>query len=172
MTKVASKLKQSMYVQDVAYLRALLTQMIKVSQRCVDFAWQAERSSQSNVPPANVSDEKPVDDNHPIVKTERSIWELKTATRIILDNIADLQAHKSVLKRAQVLVSYLNDLVQFLARDENSAQGNASQANSQPVRVLTSVSRITIGKNHFSFTANVKWIEKSFSNDYMVGLNW
>ena len=32
-----------------------------------------------------------VEDNHPIVKTERSIWELRTATRLILNNIDDLQ---------------------------------------------------------------------------------
>ena len=139
MVRIASKLKQSMYVQDVAYLRSLLTQLVKVSQRCVDFAWQAERSSRTK----EDEDSSPVDDSHPIVKMERSIWELKTATRIILANIADLQAHKSVLRRAQVLVSYLNDLVQYLVREENEA-GEEDQPE-PPVRVLTSVSRITIG---------------------------
>ena len=139
--RIASKLKQSMYVQDVAYLRSLLTQLVKVSQRCVDFAWQAERSSRTK---EDEDSSHPVDDSHPIVKMERSIWELKTATRLILANIADLQAHKSVLRRAQVLVSYLNELVQYLVRDEDEAAGEEDQPE-PPVRVLTSVSRITIG---------------------------
>merc|ERR1719259_1157174 len=65
--RAALKLKQCMYSQDHDLLKGLLAKLVKISQSCVDFAWQVERGADAS-PLAN-----DVTDNHPIVKTERSI---------------------------------------------------------------------------------------------------
>ena len=128
--KVAARLKQSMYSQDIEYLKNLLMKVIKVSQSCVDFAWQVERHEGG----------QEVTDDHPVVKTERSIWEVKCGAKIILSNIEDLNAHKAMLKRVQVLITYLDHLVKYLL-------GKREDTAASAVKVLTSVSRVTIGRD-------------------------
>ena len=82
---------------------------------------------------------------------------------MILDNIEDLNCHKNLLKRVQVLLSYINDLTKYLLKDSKSKRSGflgSFGAKSSAVKVLTSVSRITIAKE----TPKANRTGKSFRN--------
>ena len=56
-SSLCSKLKASMYSQNVDFLKVSLLKLVKLSQSCVDFAWQTEdRTSDA------------IQDDHPIIK--------------------------------------------------------------------------------------------------------
>ncbi len=135
----AAELRRRQYAQDRAWLRDRGAVLVRMCQRAVDFAWKELKnnsgpSSSGSAPPA-------LPDDHPVVKVERSTWELQGALRLVLNNVEDLDLHRTMIRRVQVLVTCLGSMAHFLAGQ--NATNYATSAGG--VRVLTSISRITIG---------------------------
>jgi hypothetical protein len=41
-------------------------------------------------------------DDHPVIKMERSTWEVRSALSLVLGSLENLTAHKSLVRRVQV----------------------------------------------------------------------
>ena len=95
-----------------------------MSETGVDLAWKeiGDRSLQLNA--SNTM--KPLADNHPLVMAERSIWEVRAAAKILLENIEDLSLHQSLLKRVQILASSIAELVTVMTEHNQTKPGNTS----------------------------------------------
>jgi len=89
-----------------------------MSETGVDLAWKeiGERSLQDNP----ICTMKPLADNHPLVMAERSIWEVRAAAKLVVETIEDLSLHQSLLKRVQVLVSSLGDVVTLMTENDGT----------------------------------------------------
>lgn len=127
---VSGIIKKEQYRQDRKWIHLAGTKLIRMCQRAVDFAWKD----------CSQSTEDPLPDDHPIVKVERSTWELQAALRLVLESIEDLNLHKTMIRRVQVLATCLGIMSHYLVNK------NESVLSASKVRVLTSVSRITISK--------------------------
>ena len=80
-------------------------------------------------------------------QVERSTWEVQGALRLVLNSIEDLNLHKTLIRRVQVLVTCLGIMAQFLVnRSEERAEASGAGGASR-VRVLQSISRVTIGQD-------------------------
>ena len=73
----------------------------------VDLAWREITSQTSQALP----------DSHPLVQLERSIWEVKAAGKLVLDNLEDLNMHKSLQKRVQVLTTAVSALLREMTEE-------------------------------------------------------
>lgn len=132
--KVAAIIKKEQYTQDKLWMHLNGYRLIRMCQKAVDFAWK-EIQSNSN----SRGGDEVLPDDHPIVKVERSTGEVREALRLVMNNIEDLNLHKTMIRRVQVLVTCLGIMSHFLiARSE-------SVISISKVKVLTSVSRISIG---------------------------
>ena len=133
--KIASSVKTDLYSQDRDWLRLSVSRIVKLCQTSVDFAWKeviTASTSQSN---------QQLPEDHPIIRVERSSWEATAALKMVMLNIEDLGAHKVMIRRVQLMVTCMSAMVECLV-DANKTEN--LQTKSQ-VRVLTSVSRTTIG---------------------------
>ncbi len=113
----------------------------RMCQRAVDFAWKDVVSDGGG----GRGGEAMLPDDHPIVKVERSTWEVQGALRLVLANIEDLNLHKTMIRRVQVLVTCLGIMARFLVGRGDISTAAGGTASASKVRVLTSVTRITIG---------------------------
>jgi hypothetical protein len=46
---------------------------------------------------------KQLPDDHPVIKMERSTWEVRSALSIVLNSVENLNAHKALVRRVQVI---------------------------------------------------------------------
>jgi len=117
-TKIAKQLRSELYNQNKNELQSILGILIGMSETGVDLAWKeiGERSLQDN-PSCTM---KPLADNHPLVMAERSIWEVRAAAKLVVETIEDLSLHQSLLKRVQVLVSSLGDVVYLMTENDGT----------------------------------------------------
>ena len=129
---VAAQIKKEQYSQDRSWITHHGLRLIRMCQRVVDFAWKDTSRPEEALP-----------DDHPIVKVERSTWEVQGALRLVLNNIEDLNLHKTMIRRIQVLVTCLGTVANFLLSKNETTSLSVSK-----VRVLTSVSRISIGHDN------------------------
>ena len=70
----------------------------------VDLSWQELGGAQTN----------PLPETHPLVRTERAVWEVRAAAKILVSNMEDLELHKSLVKRSKILINYFSELSCFL----------------------------------------------------------
>jgi hypothetical protein len=145
---VARAIKRELYTQNKMWLRAQGQRIVKMCQRAVDFAWKDSQQQQQQLSAEctgsleqQQQQQQGLPDDHPVVKVERSAWEVQAAIRMVLSKIEDLNLHKTMIRRVQVLTTCLNVMAHFLLSKNESAM------SASKVRVLTSVSRITIGGN-------------------------
>ena len=76
--RIASALKKDQYSQDKDFLRRSVSQVVRLCQMAVDFAWK-EMSASNN----DEEDEVPkIPDDHPIIRVERSSWEVQAALKL------------------------------------------------------------------------------------------
>ena len=73
-----------------------------------------------------------------MVKVERGTWEVQAALRMVLGNIEDLNLHKTLIRRVQVLTSCIGVMAHFLLSKNETAMSPSK------VKVLTSISRIMV----------------------------
>jgi hypothetical protein len=72
------QLKSRLYDQDPALLRVSTHQLVGMCEAGVDLAWEeAGRAG-----PAH-----PLPESHPLVRTERAVWEVRAAGRLLLTSI-------------------------------------------------------------------------------------
>lgn len=121
-------------MKDKLWLRSHGTKLVKICQRAVDFAWK-----DSQPPEENAEEEvHALPDDHPVVKVERGTWEVQAALRMVLGNIEDLNLHKTLLRRVQVLTTCIGVMAHFLLSKNETAMSPSK------VKVLTSISRIMV----------------------------
>ena len=104
-TDKARQLKSELYSQDSDRLQASLDLFIGMCEAGVDLAWKevGERSVRLHASQTL----QPLPDDHPLVMAERSIWELRAASKLVLQSIEDLKLHQSLIKRVQVRNKYV-----------------------------------------------------------------
>ena len=90
--RIASALKKDQYSQDKDFLRRSVSQVVRLCQMAVDFAWKEMSSSSSET--------NRLADDHPIIRVERSTWEVQAALKMVIANVEDLHVHK-VLRHLQ-----------------------------------------------------------------------
>jgi hypothetical protein len=71
----------------------------------VDAAWKEV---------ANGDSDKQLPDDHPVIKLERSTWEVRSAMALVLHNVDNANAHKSFIRRVQLLATSTSNIVKFL----------------------------------------------------------
>jgi hypothetical protein len=167
-TSCSKVLKNSAYTQNSMFLREELMKISKISKSVVDFAWKIERDKQKD---GTFSEDNQLTEKNPIVKVERSIWEVEAATTLTLKDIDDLNLHKSMLKRIQVLNTAIKDLVSYLMEKENSNQASASSSESH--ESLGPVSMIKIIKNESTITrtASLNKNYQGYSDNAKLSVN-
>ena len=167
-TSCSKVLKNSAYTQNSMFLREELMKIVKISKSVVDFAWKIELDKQKN---GTFSEDNQLTEKNPIVKVERSIWEVEAATTLTLKDIDDLNLHKSMLKRIQVLNTAIKDLVSYLMEEENSNQASASSSESH--ESLGPVSMIKIIKNESTITrtASLNKNYQGYSDNARLSVN-
>ena len=131
--RIASCVKKDQYSQDRDWLRLSVSQIVRLCQMAVDFAWK-EMSSEAEGP-------NRLPDDHPIIRVERSTWEVQAALKLVIANVEDLHAHKAMIRRVQLMVTCTTAMVECLADGNKTENGLLSQTG---VKVLTSVSRVNI----------------------------
>ena len=136
--RIASSVKKDQYSQDRDWLRLSVSQIVRLCQMAVDFAWK-EMSSEAEGP-------NRLPDDHPIIRVERSTWEVQAALKLVIANVEDLHAHKVMIRRVQLMVTCTTAMVECLVDANRTKNEVGSQ---MAVKVLTSVSRVNIsyGKN-------------------------
>ena len=87
-----------LYSQDRDWLRLSVSQIVRLCQMAVDFAWK-EMSSTS-------SETNRLPDDHPIIRVERSTWEVQAALKMVIANVEDLHVHK-VMIRYHSYITYI-----------------------------------------------------------------
>ena len=81
-----------------------------------------------------------------MVRVERSIWEVEAASVQTLKSIDDLNLHKALLKRVQVMVTAIKDLTRYLINESDEASSPSDDNESLPVsmiKILKNESTIT-----------------------------
>ena len=113
---------EDLYEQAPVQLKSRVQQVVGMAEVGVDLSW------------AEVGKEKgqPLPETHPLVRTERSVWEVRAASRILLSNLEDLQLHKSLIKRMKILVNSFSELSNILveAGEEKAASSNLNLSRS------------------------------------------
>ena len=67
---------------------------MKMCQMGVDAAWKEAAGGDSK---------KQLPDEHPVIKMERSTWEVRSALSVVLNSVENLNAHKALVRRVQVI---------------------------------------------------------------------
>ncbi len=101
----AAELRRRHFAQDHAWLRDHSAGLMRMCQCAVDLTWKvlegnSRSSSSGSAPPA-------LPDDHPVFKVDCSTRELQGAWRLVLNNVEDLDHHRTMIKRVQVLVTCL-----------------------------------------------------------------
>ena len=123
MTAAARRLKEGLYTQEAASLAAEVGSLLAMAESGVDLAWR-ECGEQSPGPGGL----QPLPDSHPLVTAERSIWEVRAASRLVTASIADLSLHQSLHKRTHVLLAAFEAVVQLLTeKQEDTADPGSSR---------------------------------------------
>ena len=84
--RIASAVKKDQYSQDRDWIRISVSQVVRLCQMAVDFAWKEMSSSSSET--------NRLPDDHPIIRVERSTWEVQAALKMVIANVEDLHVHK------------------------------------------------------------------------------
>ena len=126
--------KEQLYSQEGS-LDAFLGRLVAMAETGVDLSWRGLGAS------------APLDENHALVKTERSVWEVRAARRLLSDNLEDLSVHQVALRRVQVLVTALGDLVSSLSDREEDGEENEDE------KLLASLSSSCSGRGLLHFRA-------------------
>ena len=138
--RIASKVKKDQYSQDCDHLRLSVSQVVRLCQMAVDFAWKkiqtGDEETEQGRPP------NPLPEDHAIIRVERSTWEVQAALKKVIANVEDLHQHKALIRRVQLMVTCTTAMVECLM---DSDHGCTTNNQSSRVKVLTSVSRINIG---------------------------
>ena len=125
--------KEQLYSQEGS-LDAVLGRLVAMAETGVDLSWRGLGAS------------APLDENHALVKTERSVWEVRAARRLLSDNLEDLSVHQVALRRVQVLVTALSDLVSSLSEREEEEEN-------EDEKLLASLSSSSSGRGLLHFRA-------------------
>ena len=125
--------KEQLYSQEGS-LDAFLGRLVAMAETGVDLSWRGLGAS------------APLDENHALVKTERSVWEVRAARRLLSDNLEDLSVHQVALRRVQVLVTALGDLVSSLSEREDGEEN-------EDEKLLASLSSSSSGRGLLHFRA-------------------
>ena len=107
--RLGRQFKDLLYSQAGA-LDALLGRLVAMAETGVDLSWRGLGNS------------APLAENHALVKAERSVWEVRAARRLLADNLEDLSVHQVALRRVQVLVTALGDLVSTFSEKEDDQE--------------------------------------------------
>ncbi len=162
--RIASSLKKGLYSQDRNWLRSSVSRLVKLCQMAVDFAWKEVAANDEE-------QHQHLPEDHPIIRVERSSWEATTALKMVVANVEDLHLHKVLIRRVQLMVTSMSAMVECLV-DCNKTDHQKRTASKSEVRVLTSVSRVSIIKedDHMKRTEvnNSRWAGKSFKNITMA----
>ena len=70
-----------------------VSKLVKMCQMGVDAAWKEASGGDSK---------KQLPDDHPVIKMERSTWEVRSALSVVLNSVENLTAHKALVRRVQV----------------------------------------------------------------------
>ena len=112
MTNTIKKLINELYTQDKNVLQHLITQLLAMAESGVDLAWREMGDQSTPV--------QPLADTHPLVITERSIWEVRAAYKLVMTSIEDLSLHQSLQKRIRILNTSFSQIVQLLTEKQES----------------------------------------------------
>lgn len=93
-----------MYEQEPEILKNQILLLVGMCEMGVDLSWQELGGAQTN----------PLPETHPLVRTERAVWEVRAAAKILISNTEDLELHKSLVKRIKILINYFSELSCFL----------------------------------------------------------
>ena len=118
------QLCENMYQQEPGILKEQVLQLVGMAELGVDIAWQELDKDKS----------RPLPETHPLVRTERSVWEVRAAAKILLTSLEDLQLHKALVKRAKILVNSFSELSTLLV------EGGAGEVLSSPQEVAAGAS--------------------------------
>jgi len=66
-------------------------------QMGVDAAWKEAAGGDSK---------RQLPDDHPVIKMERSTWEVRSALSLVLSEVENLTAHKALVRRVQVKIRH------------------------------------------------------------------
>ena len=136
----------------------------------VDFAWKIEKAKLENES-RNGEHQKDIyglSNNHPIVNVERTIWEVQAAANQTIQNIEDLALHKSLIKRIQVMVNVIKNLLGYLIEEEEvteeEEEDEVHESNDEMpvsmIKILKNESTITrtrsLNKPDYSRTKGLK----------------
>merc|ERR1712226_1121686 len=104
----------------------------------VDFAWK-EMSSSIPVSNSNGEDNaqmvpNQLPEDHPIIRVERSTWEVQLALKMVIANVEDLHVHKVMIRRVQLMVTCMTAMVECMVEANKTGLTLASQ--SAGVKVL------------------------------------
>ena len=125
------------------FLRLSVSQVVRLCQMAVDFAWKKmslEESKDHEYP-------NPLPEDHAIIRVERSTWEVQAALQKVISNVEDLHQHKALIRRVQLMVTCTTAMVECLMDHRTTMVNIGVNQSSSRVKVLTSVSRINIGAN-------------------------
>jgi len=94
-------------------------------QMAVDAAWKEVTNGDSD---------KQLADDHPVIKLERSTWEVRSAMAVVLHNLDNPNAQKSFIRRVQLLATSTSSIVKFLVSiSEDDRETSSSAANADDV---------------------------------------
>ena len=163
--RIASQVKKDQYSQSRDFLRLSVSQVVRLCQMAVDFAWK-EMSCPSASEDADENRPNPrLPEDHPIIRVERSTWEVQAALKMVIANVEDLRHHKVLIRRVQLMVTCATAMVECLMDPESNRTDHLSGSR---VKVLTSVSRINIGLNKSTEEetkkSGIRILSKSFKN--------
>ena len=118
MTSIAKAFRNDLYSQDSEHVQLLTNRLLAMAEAGVDLAWKdlGDKSSQPQI--------QPLAEGHPLVSAERSIWEVRAASKMVVGNIEDLSLHQSLQKRIQVLVSAFEGVVHLLTDKQEEEEEN------------------------------------------------
>ena len=118
-SSIAKSLKDKLYNQDASSLKFEVNKFLCMAESGVDLAWK-EIGGKVRADGGGVTIQ-PLPDTHPLVTTERSIWEVRAASKIVMTAIEDLSLHSGLQKRIQVLVTAFSDVAQLLTEKQEDS---------------------------------------------------
>ena len=159
--RIAAQVKKDQYSQSRDFLRLSVSQVVRLCQMAVDFAWKEMSSVEEEENRPNPR----LPEDHPIIRVERSTWEVQAALKMVIANVEDLRHHKILIRRVQLMVTCATAMVECLMDPESNRTDHLTGSR---VKVLTSVSRINIGANQTTEVEESKKsgriLSKSFKN--------